>query len=489
MNSKRPAWHNEPLGQNFNTAYSAATIQQRKDVAAILKRKVPSLTYGDSTYLQFLSKYQKSTKSEFSTSLTMWNGGTINAPVEVMFESLKYRASDIDRGLVLTDNELVSSPDLFHFFVDVDIKTSGRLPDVKQLLDMARISQQAVTECFEKIDAKMTVLLSIPKPVWNADLDKRKMKLGMHLVFPNVTVRSNHARHLCAAVREAVGKHAPKFIDTIDDDPYGSGNVTRLRPPYAHKIDTCINCHNIDATDCEVCSGMGRCVIPSTYIPTYLISHNGEDMSLKNMSTLNRLYVATIRAAPGEKLSSGYKEHVEENEKYNDTQKQLNKRKRFTAVTSVDNVPMFDEVGKLLLFNGFKDLAIRKISQGQNCYFIDVVGEQSKMCPIKGAGQIMAHQKNSIFFMLMTGGKKLLLLLGCYDAECKKNRSKMKKKLQYCIPYENEVSIRQILGLAAPIRKNGEYRRSKDYVKAHQPKKQKLSDAYKALADMKKSFQ
>ena len=440
-----------------------------------------------SQYFARLNKYifdkgekPKPKNHPFMNTGSLWTGGVIAAPPEDAWDSLKERANDVDSGFVLSDNEIVTSPELFAFFLDVDFKTRGFLPSMQDIISLTNICQSSVRNAFKsdtKVDVKVTLLLSTPKPVWDEEDDKTAVKMGFHIIFPNVLVRSTQAHHLCDLVESSVARELPKFIGSIDKGPYKSSG-SNLRPAWSHKRGTCVSCHGIESEDCHVCSGSGRSFDPSVYVPMFMFDSSGAQLEIKRLSTYLRLRASTIRSAPGTRLTTGYiVEPVECDEKsktgkhgakFKAEQKSLASRYSHPDIKEMDPTTLsqlFAHLNNTLQsIPLYKNCAVQKMSSNGKMMFIDIIGDNSQHCVIKGKGESRVnHRSNRVFLCLHL--KSMCLGFYCYDSECKKERKNYKKACTLQIEHSSKVEIMKLLGLKGIPGEAGGKRVNRHFVK------------------------
>ena len=455
------------LGTSFTRSFQALSLQQDSALKTVMHKLK---TQPEPTYLKVLQPYifnddnPEPKQHPFPLTGTLLTGGTIKAPPEIMWHSMIQRAHDIDAGVVLADNDIVSSPELFCFFMDIDIKSSTTLPSLVAIMELVLLCKAAVKASFTeeaKSDTRMTVLLSTPKPIWNENQTKHAIKVGIHLVFSNVIVRQVQAIHLTNKIIAAVAASMPEFAQSIDLDPFKDKQVN-LRPAFSLKRGTCVTCQNIESSGCPTCHGSGRSYDPSVYVPLFVFAHDGTQTNIKRWSTYMRLKFSTIRAAESAKISTGYVDtpneiqnkatNTKHGAKHKGEQRIINTRYTKNESTDLDpavHVNVTEDLMRALQsIIPYKTLGIVKITHNEtrNMMFIDVVGDGQYMCIIKGKGTgYIAHKSNRVFFILNL--KNMSLQQHCYDAECRRTRKDYKKDCVITFPRGVQQSLATNLGV------------------------------------------
>ncbi len=213
---------------------------EAKTRKAALKDKVPMR---NSTWMKYLNDYTnlsvKQTKGELLRS-TLFSDGTVHCPRVKYLESLKYKANDIDKGVILTDNEIVHNSEGFVAFLEVDWIDVNRLPNEEEIETYIKTAQDIMKECYptsETFEIRVCRNFSHVK----VKDDVHYFAMGLHLLCPGIVTKTDDNLTVAQFLDYKIATKYPVWSGKTDFAPYHSSNGN-LRPCFSRKTKTCPTC-------------------------------------------------------------------------------------------------------------------------------------------------------------------------------------------------------------------------------------------------------
>jgi hypothetical protein len=455
MKSSRPKIDNTVYGMTFNSIFQSVVLQQQDQFNTIRGKVIGA---NSKFYAKLTSYIHKSSNNEsgYFCYGTFFNGGTLFVNPEHLRNAYDSMGQDIDSGVLLCFNEMVPVENNgFRMFVDMDFKTMKILPTIDEIVDLTSICQETVKNSFDNnVDAKVMILLSSPKPVFGKTAKDHRIKVGVHIVFPNVIVNYVSAITIADRYIALMAKKYPQFVSAIDTQPYKRTTVS-LRAPYNHKVTDCFSCQrSIDMPSCNTCKGSGRCIEPSVYIPGLYYDNDFKCISIKSMSTATRYRCSSILPWHGQTITTGCRVQTMPSIlaiNNNDGARYVSEQRRL-AVIANSGITVLNSDDYRVLFELFarainsipthRELVVRdmKHDEERKFIYINVVGDTQKMCRILGGGEkYIEHHSNRISFRFEYKLQKQYLRQCCFDKECSKNAKLKHIKSKIVVPLSDDV--------------------------------------------------
>ncbi len=202
---------------------------------------------------------------------TFLSGGSVYTSHAAYLDALPHKASDIERGVILTDTEVAHNCEGIRLFVELDYRTATQLlPTWDEALTHIRLIARTVHECFPARDALLVhIAVCTPKRKVRRT-NSAELAWGVHLVFPDLVTTTTTMVRIAQLLDTRLSNAFPQWSGILDPASYRSRNAT-LRPCFSYKMSDCPICATKTAD--PLCTRLratcacynGRCVSPSIY--------------------------------------------------------------------------------------------------------------------------------------------------------------------------------------------------------------------------------
>jgi hypothetical protein len=154
--------------------------------------------------------------------LTLFSGGSFyGLSIAQKKAYLRKKATDIDNGIMYTDNEFATDRSKLCF--EFDLKSVEQVADWTQpFISSARYIALKIAEAQQK-NVLCHLLIRPPKQSSNSG----EWKYGMHVVFENVITSVQKGHKLSTKIKTKIA-----YVDSCYH-----GDIARLRPAHARKLD------------------------------------------------------------------------------------------------------------------------------------------------------------------------------------------------------------------------------------------------------------
>ena len=351
----------------------------------------------------WLFENHKTTSSQTHTHFLL-DGGVINVPDEQMNKFYEKLAYDIDIG---DRNFLVEvRTAYFKYFVDIDMQIGEQENKSNAMMDCVIVIRNVVKEFFPSEDGFLHKMILCERP-------PDKLKLGAHLIFPNLPVKPKTALILREAIiqkaNEILGKRTESSWDRVIDASVYKGYG--LRMVGCPKLVPCTNCNG----KTEGCS-MRNCIrgkqdVGRIYKPTRVWDKEGDEILFRMLNDSQFMVKQTtirtnIVAATAPKLGR-YPEWFQIQTPI-PTQK---KRARPEEDSDQAKIEAIDQlVSALFPQNATGANSIQKLTHDKNLTYY-IATSSSRFC-INKEGE---HRTNHIYFMITKGGIRQMCYCKCEE--------------------------------------------------------------------------
>lgn len=242
--------------------------------------------------------------------------------------------------------------DYFKFMVDVDFKSEYELSIKNKYLLMQHIFQAVNIFVGNQADT-LTIVSSCDDEKINYH-DQELIKVGFHLIWPNLIVSVEEALYLRSAIIQYLENSDLKIFSledwttVIDKSIYGKNHALRMNGSSKHV--SCPKCKNKKSlkNDCEYCDTSGWINVGRVYKP-YLIFNNDGTTNEKMLDKLNNSFydnlkytsIRTKQIKSNIKIPSKFPEWFSKNKYETHIHSRQRKKKIFTShpfvKTKLDN--------------------------------------------------------------------------------------------------------------------------------------------------------
>ena len=233
------------------------------------------------------------------THNVMEYGCFLSVKEEFKDKFIKKLSKTIDKGQINFLLEVRS--DYFKFMVDVDFKSEFGLTS-EEKLNLIKTIQTSVNSCINIEDNLLIV--SSTKDEQIIYQDEEMVKIGMHLIWPNLIVGMNEARFLRSAIIQYLDLNIKSFSINnwemiIDNSIYD--NQHGLRMNSSNKNGVCPKCKNnkIKKEQCIKCNRTGWFDQVRVYKPTLVMNNeiiDNDILQILQNDTFKNLKTTSIRS-------------------------------------------------------------------------------------------------------------------------------------------------------------------------------------------------
>jgi len=168
--------------------------------------------------------------------LTFFSNGTLHCDRHTYFDSLSYKAKDVENEVILTDNEQTHNCEGNVCYFELDWKYKI-LPNPTQVQTIIRTAFQLLKECCPDVSFCLYVLTNQPRLK-----EDGQFKIGYHLIGYGVILRIFDNKKLAAVLDLRLSAQDPALGGLVDLESYKQAG-SMLRPAFSHKMDPCPTCH------------------------------------------------------------------------------------------------------------------------------------------------------------------------------------------------------------------------------------------------------
>ena len=233
----------------------------------------------DSDFKNWLDKNKmwiKSTSDKEKTHNVMEFGCFLSIRYDLMDKFTKKLAKTLDNKK--PNYFLEIRTDYFKFMVDVDFKSEFGLSSERKLL-LLSIIQEAINEIINEQISHNTLIVSACKDEKIIYNDQEMIKIGFHLIWPNLIVGIDEARYLRSAIIQKLDNSNITFLsfgtweNVIDNSIYDKKHALRMNG--SSKNIKCPKCKAKikDKAECIKCNQTGWFNAGRIYYP-YLVLDN-----------------------------------------------------------------------------------------------------------------------------------------------------------------------------------------------------------------------
>lgn len=315
----------------------------------------------------------------------------------------------------------------FKFMVDIDFKSEFALTKDEKLV-LLNLIQKSITETVgDKIENNYCIISSTQDQEITHEGEKM-VKMGFHLIWPNMVVSEDEARFFRSAIIQYLEKAEEKFLsfgdwtDVVDASIYDVYHALRMNG--SNKHEKCKTCKKKDVKrdECMDCNRTGWIDKGRVYDPFLIInpdlSYNSnllkelqEDRAKDLMYTSIRtdLYKTNvdIKQKPFWFSDSKYEEHSSRKKKKNKSQSKSVKKNPLKNGKNQEDIPNTDKIYRQLkkflqselfrLSNNYSDIELDRLKKiSINRKFVYVFTTKSHYC----MNMEREHSSNHIYFVI-----------------------------------------------------------------------------------------
>lgn len=205
-----------------------------------IRDKVPM---HNSTWWSNLSEYvnlsDKQTKGELLRS-TLFSGGRLNCPQSIYVDSLEAKAKDVEKNIILTDNEIGHNSEGYCTFLEVDWKDQHKIPTEQNIEQFTRFCQNVMMSKYPQAESfEALVMSNFPHIKTKDDVDY--ICVGYHIIFKHIKTKTQDNLLIAQYIDNNASVTLPMWASKIDLMPYHSA-YANLRPIFSHKMLPCPTC-------------------------------------------------------------------------------------------------------------------------------------------------------------------------------------------------------------------------------------------------------
>ena len=452
--------------QHFTSEQLMHRTQEKSDEC---RKFIP---YKNSSWKKHTQTFLGSHKQGNLLRATMLSGGTVYTPFREHSSLLEHKVKDLKKGVIFTDVEWAHNCEGIRLFVELDYKTTEKLPTEVEVLSHLKHISEVVQECFPTLrphQHRMHVATCEPTGITkqakcnNDDQDIYEQmfnmviykKWGIHVVFPDIVTTTQVMRRIAHAVDTRISRDSAIWNDVVDSNAYKEANAT-LRPPFSYKSSACPVCRSVSLkkrkrkssddkddsnikiqTAHEILSNTCDCVFgyrlqPSTY--SYIGTLYGSNTFATELLTMYDILAGmsiipssignfsepftpcTDMGSLNDKLPINGQSYKTEKQILSATsrRKQIGipineKQKCYQTVQNIIN--RIDPKYCRVVVENIKHCS----SKQKNEFFITVKGPGMRWCVLRNK----EHQSNRAFFILCL--RKMRLYARCLDKSCRKS--------------------------------------------------------------------
>ena len=356
------------------------------------------------------------------------------------------RAQDITKKIPFFDNDVAYSDQGLCAFYELDYRNTISLVRERTMMEHAFICQDIMKEYYHAnpdVDFTMWILICLPKPKMDSNLNRIILASGMHVVFPYITINAQQGRQLSASVSHRI-KNKTGYINVVDTSIFKpNSDMVTLRPAYARKSDKCPRClgrieERIQPV-CAICHNAKAIGCASVYVPKFLVNSSGSLLPIDKLvkENLTRVLVETSIIPPtdGGDYTSGYfipncatdpeangevpiKLTAKQKKAPGQTKHPTKPRKNpnLTTVTDPHVLEILTQAVRSFRTE-HKYASIRTATFNASKYFVTLSSGGHRFCRI-ATPEGKTHNSNCIFFVISM--KFRTIAQHCYDKDCKK---------------------------------------------------------------------
>jgi hypothetical protein len=431
-------------------------VEGESAISERIKGKYPfTKSAWKSTYISCIN--QKETHGDLLRS-TFLSGGSMHMPFVMYHESLRIKALDIEKQVILTDAEVAHNCEGIRLFFELDYRTTSiPLPAIETVMIHANIIYQTVFDCFPSMDnIVMHMAMCQKKRKQKRSESKIALAWGLHVIFPDIVVTTSIMKLISQLLDIRISKIDPTWSNVVDGASYRSNSAT-LRPCFSYKMITCPICvrddeENIKTTkrkrkdasyDLEnlfrielsaTCHCFnGRVVDPSYYDYIGSICHIGGDIVQLLEGVLNVLSETSIVPLHMGMFTDGFTRTEDMGDeldiipgKKDNILFPAERRaiSGFQRRKTLENIIHKDFPSGIHLLRGvlgrihenYVHLGVHTVCLDRNkkLFIVTVKGKGSRFCPYKGNH----HHSNRVYFCINFGRQRVNI--HCFDNDCKK---------------------------------------------------------------------